>query len=541
MYKALVVDDEALIREGIARVLREQCPRFSEVYEAKDGEEAFNVALESAPDLVITDIQMPAMGGMELIEQLKAENPDIAIIIVSGYDDFDYARRGLKLAVKDYLLKPIDSGQLVARLNQLADELDQMHVFRKDQAELQRIVAESMPLYRERLYRDLIEGSKDEAWQRARALRLGIPMERRYYAASIVRFDMDESVAGSDPYVETLILDIVRGTASRAVSELDVHGFFAKDREMVLIIGADEPTKEKSFAAMNQYLARLGFALEKNLNRNAMSIALGGIGGALTELADSYRQAREAMLFRLSVKNRVVLNFEELGTLSIPETNGSQSIDRLLLHVKLLEEEQARRHVREFIEKTASEGTHPHWVKLSLLELAIALLRGLEEAKVGIDAVLRNKELDPYANVYRLETASELRQWLEGFVTQCIREMERSKTNKGASHVEKVKQYIESRIADSQLSLSDVAANLFLSPNYLRQLFRQETGESFVEYVTRVRMEKAATLLQDPILKIHDVAEKTGFMEQRYFSSCFKKFYQMTPTEYREALSEGLV
>lgn len=542
MYKALVVDDEYLIREGISRVIREHCPRFEQVYEAKDGDEALALALDMSPDLILTDIQMPSMNGIELIEQIKAENPDVAVVIVSGYDDFDYARRGLKLAVQDYLLKPIDNASLAARVNDIAEALDRQHTFRRDQAELRRIVEESLPLYRERLYRDLIEGGGGgEANLRERARRLDVPLHRRFYAGSAVRFDGAGAREENELYVEAMAMEIVQGTAGRSAGELTAFGFFAKDREIALVIGSDEPTKERAFAAMNQFLIRLSIAFEKNLNLSDAAVALGAVTERIGEIADSYRQAQEAMRFRLSATRRVVLNIEEWGSVSIPVDNVKNHSEQLLLHVKLLQEEQALREVRAFMSTVASEGAHPHWAKLLILELSMSLLRGMEEAQVGIDGILRNKELDPYENVYRRDTAAELLRWLEELVVYCTKEMERSKMHKGASHVEKAKQVIESRVGDSRLSLNDVAATLFLSPNYLRQLFRQETGESFVEYVTTVRMEKAAECLKDPTLKIQDVAEKTGFMEQRYFSSCFKKHYGMTPTEYREALQEGLL
>ncbi|WP_248924226.1 response regulator [Paenibacillus hamazuiensis] len=543
MYKVLIVDDESIIREGIAESIRKDCPKFQTILEARDGEEALNLALESSPDLVITDIQMPNMNGIEFIEQLKAENPDVAVIIISGHDDFEYAQKGLKLGVSDYLLKPVESGHLTARLRLAAEEFDRRHVFRKDQAALRQMVAESLPLYRERLYRHLIEGVKDMQALRERAGQLGISLAHRFYAVALLRFGRAEAPhAESDLFADALLADIVRGTAERFVQELDVHAFFLKDGELALLIGSSVATREMCFAAMNAYLNRTGRALQKNIELSELHISMGTVTDTLHDLPLSYQQAQEAMLFRLSVKNRTVLNFEELGNAAIPETKTASTAEQLILYVKLLERHNALRHVREYMDElAAAQGAHPHWVKLSILELTMSLLRAMEEAEIKLQLFLQNKELDPYVNVYRLETFRELQTWLERFVEMCISEMENGKVSKSTSHVEKVKQYIETRIADSELSLSSLAVTLFLSPNYLRQLFRQETGESFVEYVTRVRMEKALEYLKDPTLKIADVAEKVGFEEQRYFSSCFKKFHQMTPTEYREALQYGLL
>lgn len=542
MYKVLIVDDETIIREGVAEAIRGHCPEFGAILEARDGEEALNVALEAAPDVVITDIQMPNMNGLEFIEQLKAEHPDVAVILISGHDDFEYAQQGLKLGVSDYLLKPVESGQLASRLRLLAEELDRRHVFHRDQEALQQLVQESLPLYRERLYRSLLEGGKPIRELRERAGQLRIALDHRFYAVALIRFGAHDAGGPDELVADAIAADIVQGTASRSVQPLDVHYLFAKDRELALIIGSDEAAKEQCFGTLNAYLNRVGRALNKNMELSELHISMGAVVDALEQLPQSYQQAQEAMLFRLSTKNRTVLNYEELGAAAIPESGMASMSEQLILHVKLLERHHALRLVREYMgDMTSVEGAHPHWVKLNLLELSMSLLRVMEESKLKLEPFLHSKELDPYANVYRLETFAELQDWLERFVEQCIAEMEQSKVSKGTSHVEKVKQYIESRLSDSGLSLSDVAVTLFLSPNYLRQLFRQETGETFVEYVTRVRMEKALDYLKDPTLKIVDVAEKVGFEEQRYFSSCFKKVHQMTPTEYREALQYGLL
>lgn len=541
MYKVLIVDDEALIREGIAATIQSGCPRFGPIYEASDGDEALNLAHEISPDLVITDIQMPRRDGIDLIEQLKADNPDLSVIIISGFDDFEYARKGLKMAVNDYWLKPVDSAQLRARLNQLADELDERESFRKDQSELRRLVKESLPLYRERLFRQLIESGKAWADRSRRARELGIPMDCRYYGVAVVRFELEDVPPQDELLFEAWVDEIVSGTASRYAAEMEVHYFFAADQEMVLLIGSRQTSKERCFLDINQWLTRLGKALQNHVNPECLHIAVGTVCASVRELPQAYQQAKEALLFRLSVKDRMILNFEELAA-AAPEAGIDGNAEEIALQVKLMDANRAREAVRAYMAHvTSAAGTHPHWVKLSLLELSMSLLKALGDAHLGLNTFFRHPEIDPYTNVYRLDSEAELTEWLERFVDRCIDELARSKVNRSVSHVEKVKQYVESRYGDSSLSLSEVAANLFLSPHYLRQLFRQETGVSFVEYVSQFRMERALLLLKDPTLKIQDIAEKVGFEEQRYFSSCFKKYCQMTPTEYREAIQQGLV
>jgi two-component system response regulator YesN len=540
MYKVLIVEDENLIREGIARVIRASCPRYTQIYEARDGEEALSLAIELAPDLIITDIQMPKLNGIEFIEQLKEENPHVAIIIISGYDDFQYAQRGLKLAVKDYMLKPVESSQLAGKLNLIADELDQLRLYRKNQEELQKIVNESLPLYRERLFRNLIDGGESQEELLRRACQLGLPLNARYYTIALIRFD--PAIHKDAHLTDVMVFEMIGEISSRCnFRELELHTFPVKHMELALLIGCNEQTKERSFGSVNEFLTGLGTTLKKHIPDHPFNIAIGSLAEVITDLHKAYQQAEEAMLYRLSM-NRLILNYEEIGTPAIPEKQFDKHAEQLLLDLKFLNRESALHHLRLYWEEVASATrAHPHWVKLTLLELIMSVLRVLEENKISLDPFLQNKQFDPYLNIYRLETSHELQEWLEQFIKMCLLEMERGKVNTSVSHVEKAKQFIDTRLSDSELSLRELAANLFLSPNYLRQLFRQETGESYVEYVTRVRMERAVQLLRDSLLKIQDIAEKVGFEEQRYFSSCFKKHYSMTPTEYREALQYGLI
>lgn len=187
MYKVLIVDDEPLMREGMERVIRKACPDFSRIDSARDGDEALTLALEVVPDVVITDIRMPNMDGLEFIEQLKAEHPDVIVLMVSGFDEFEYAQRGLKLGVKDYLLKPVDSAELAARLNEAAGMLRQKDRESRRFQDLQRLVEENLPLFRERFYRELISGELPPDAIRRRAEALNLIFASKYYGAAIVR------------------------------------------------------------------------------------------------------------------------------------------------------------------------------------------------------------------------------------------------------------------------------------------------------------------------------------------------------------------
>ncbi|MFH5185135.1 response regulator [Paenibacillus sp. TAB 01] len=541
MYKLLIVDDESVIREGIERMARKHCPVFESIYTAKDGEEALALALNYVPDVVITDIQMPRMGGLEFVEQLKCDNPDVVVLVISGYDDFEYAQKGLKLGVQDYLLKPVESDALAERLNQAVAELNRKQGLKRSLEDLQQQIAQSRTLYKERFYRQLVSGGLGSEAVDEQAKALGLQFQADYYGVALVKMRRKPEANRQETEVMAAALaEDLRGANGRIRMEL--HPFYMNDDELVLLLGYGGAAKDSCFKALDQYLMQLGHALQKTVQVDA-KIAAGQLYAELHEAGASYQEAEEAMLYHFSLTSRVLVHYEEISTSIVPGVLQTDRLyDELLLQVKLLEREAAHHVIGQLFGYFASlSGTNPHWVKMSVMELAMKLIHLMEESGIGLGLFFQDKEYDPYLNIYQHQDAAALQGWMGQFVDKCLDEMAKGKEKKGVSYIEKVKAYLDNSLSDSSLSIADVAAKLYLSPNYLRQLFRQQTGESFVEYVTRIRMEKALELLRDPLLKIQDVAEKVGYEEQRYFSSCFKKYYQMTPTEYREAFAEGIV
>lgn len=538
MYKVLIVDDEPLMREGMERVIRKACPDFSRIDSARDGDEA--LTLEVVPDVVITDIRMPNMDGLEFIEQLKAEHPDVIVLMVSGFDEFEYAQRGLKLGVKDYLLKPVDSAELAARLNEAAGMLRQRDRESRRFQDLQRLVEENLPLFRERFYRELISGELPPDAIRRRAEALNLTFASKYYGVAIVRLKPAEDT--DNQWTQAMLAAIAEDRKSATPSCAEVHSFLLRNLEFVLIVGWNESSARRAFQAMDQWFLQLAHQIQKQTGIS-VKIGLGGVRDSIASVGVSYRQAEEAMVYHFSMKSRPLIHYEEISAVSPAADTGEAGrlYKELVLHMKLLESEEALSLLNRIKDHFASKtGLSPNRVKLSAMELVIALVRLLGESGADPGALLEQAEFDPYRNVQRHRDVEELFAWMKRFVERCLLEMKRRRDEKTVSYMEKVTAYVAEHYARPDLSIADIAARLYLSPNYLRQLFRQQSGESFVEYVTRVRMEAALELLKDPSLKIQDVAERVGYEEQRYFSTCFKKYYQMTPTEYREALANGI-
>lgn len=232
----------------------------------------------------------------------------------------------------------------------------------------------------------------------------------------------------------------------------------------------------------------------------------------------------------------ILVNYEDINTKKeVPWQRPVELEKQLVMQIKIGEKQHVQQtmarllgHYREL------KDWEPSRIKLLIFEIIVLLIRTVEEMGGYFKNVMKDEKCSPYEYIHRCETLTDMQQFLSTFVINCVEEIERVRVGKGYTLVEKAKEIMEASLEQREFSLDDVAARLYISPNYLRTLFKQQVGESFVEYLTRIRMEKALKLLDDVTLKVHQIAERVGYIDQHYFSICFKKYYGLTPTEYRE-------
>lgn len=389
MYKVLIADDEEIIRRGIAHFLKKD-PDIQVVAQAEDGEMALEQAMEYHPDLLFVDINMPFLNGLDFIEKLKTVQPDALILVITGYDDFKYAQKALRLGVFDYLLKPIMEDTFYEALGKAKDQLGH----RQKQAQ-----------YLE--------------W--ARAL-----VEKNRPA---------------------LIAEFLEGWLDGRFTEAEIQ-------ERISALGLELPEP-------------VGVTLVHLENKDNAEI-----GGEWDE--DLLFYAAENMA------NEV---FQTLRPVSTCRNSAGELV--------LLTAGEQLKHLLQ---------TH--------LPVDVFLTRRLGDTLQGLPAAY--------------EGASEdLRTLLE--TPQLVRD---------------AKKYIEENFAREEFSLTEAADYTHVSPQHLSRVFRQSTGITFMDYITRVRIRRAIELLRDDDHKMYEIAEAVGYSSQHYFSSAFKKVLGVSPMEYKKSLQK---
>jgi two-component system response regulator YesN len=536
MYKVIIVEDEALIREGIINSINKSDCGFEVVGEAEDGEQALQLIKEKMPEVLITDISMPKMNGLELVECVREINPEVKVIIISGHDDFKYAQKALSIGVQDYLLKPVLPEKINDILSKIKEDIIRQQSFLLNVEDLKKQVLESLPIVKERFFNEIINGKLSNDQIISKSKYLNVDFQGDLYGVVLLKTKQPNDVVDSSvrkiDMVQYFISDIVDKIFDQSIK---VYTCALTDYETVLLFCIKEKSLQNAFITINQSVSRVVISLQKYLNVKAFA-SIGKLYNSIYDFKRSYEEATEALNYSTCQKSCSIINYEDVcSQKAIAHKKPVDLETKLILSIKLCERLKSMDYLEklfEFYNMRPIEDIRR--IKIDIFELVILLFRNIEESEGSFTESLYGKQISFYEEIQKCDDIYELRMWLLGFIEAYISELEKMHVSRSVSLVEKVKEMINACVSDENFSLNDVASKFFISPNYLRQIFKQHTGESFVEYLTHIRMEKAVTLLKDPTLKIQYVAEQVGYSNQRYFAICFKKQYQLTPTDYRE-------
>lgn len=520
MYRLLIADDEESIREGVADFVRHSCPDWQIAALARDGREALAMARETLPDAVLTDITMPHMNGLEFLESLSDILPEAKLLVLSGYDQFEYAVQALRLGVSDYLLKPLDTQKLVSALNGFARQLD-AQALRWAQAEA------------------LCAGA-----QRTHALEL-----QSFFAAALLGEELPalsaanadfasdenscccvlcEGLDGRRALLERLLEQRLYGAAQTVLLRVGVP------TRQAIVVCAPRRREAGLFLALSHALTSIAVFC-KRTEDIGVRFFVGCVTHTPEKLRVSYRQCLQALGYAFPEQAAPVTTYEDVlaGKLlpcpelpvqlarDIPAAVWCGSRAAFAQGCEALFQWFARQEICDAV-----------FLRMCVLRLCYAIL----------DKPLENAPMSYYeftnfqTEIMSSASLEELRACFENFVSLRWQRVPCAEPPR-RTLCERVDEVIEAHLSDIDFSLNDVAGALFISPNYLRQLFKQETGQTFTEYLTARRMRHAKLLLGSPDARVYDVAEQVGYADSRYFSVCFKKMYHMTPSEYQASLA----
>lgn len=501
--RILIVDDERLERVLIRKSFDWEKNGFQIAGEAADAREALAFFREERPEVVFTDINMPDVDGLELSRLLRQENPQVKIVIITGYQDFEYAQTAIRLGVKDFLLKPIHPEELEKVSVRLTEELDR-------ERELQQRLNESLPLLANQLCRRIVAGRVGEEERKEALLQCGLPdIFDGDLICCVIRAENAEG-------------DAFSGEAARAVPERTERILF-RERENTYVLLAKAPWPEDT-------PNRIRRALSEKL-RVPVTVTVSRVRRGLEGARLCYDEASKALLGSILLGNDTVISCETYERLEkCRETDYLADFEDYEFAVKNGLKERAVAFVDGYLAHYNETGIASvdelHTIGTVLLHHTSLALRGLGCQVSDV------QDRDIYGLVSRASSLDEFCAAFYPFLTAALEFAEGASSRTANTLISRCVGYLEENLSMPGLSLKTAAAALYVNESYLSRSFRQVRNETMTEYIMRRRIENSIRLLKTTDLKGYEISERVGIPDAHYFGQCFKKYMGMTVNQF---------
>lgn len=540
MYKVLIIDDEEPLREAISILGDWEGLQVDEVMEATDGVSGLEMLKAHKPDLVIVDMKMPEMNGVEFLRIVESEYPELLTIVISGYNDFEFTRQAIHSKVVDYLLKPINRQDLNQALRKAIGLLEAKRQVRSESITRNIAYNMSLPKLKEKIYLSIIERSLKKQSNKAFLALIGAEDENLRYGAFVLRILNMESIRDSRFNSDTELLYFAVANVINEMSDDRLQCFsFANPKQEREVIAV--------YTSRGGYPQELLFQSEHLLKKVVSTlsslfgiISAGGVGTPCSdalELADSYEAASSSVqavdLLKLTGK-AVIGPQDKLPNRDVHSLTGRVSILRSTLEAGNLN--QAKTILGEFIKKVRTSGLFSLGDADRMIREMVVLFNDIA-LELGVPAdKMPSSGGERALRSFRLQTDfatfDEFESLLMRILEYYSEQIRKSIAGDRSFNVDDIKEYIDNHYFED-IKISMFTEKYFLSREYLMKLFKQQFGYGIHEYVQKVRMDKAQQLLDDSSLKIQDISEMLGYKDKNYFSKAFRNYYSVSPSEYR--------
>lgn len=531
LYRIMLVDDEEEVRKAIIHKMAWEELGFTVVGDAENGEDALEKLEQLEPDVVITDIRMPYMDGLTLTARIREKYPSMKILIFSGYDDFEYAKQAIKLNVTEYILKPVNGEELAVILKRIRDNLDEEIEQRRNIDLLRENYLGSLPILRELFLNELVRRTADVAVIEPRLREYGIDiLDARKWLSAVIHVERVERVETQALSLHQELIPIsVRGLVEDCLKPYCRFAIFTSLEGITVIAAIDKENTQTGLINLFGDICKES----RRLLEVSITIGVGGSCDTLRDIAVSYQAAVDALGYRAIVGEGKTIYIHDVE----PVNRGKLQFqvkdeEELTAAVKFGSRETIENMLRKLSACMDDAKVHARQYQLYMLAIANCLFRLVQQYDLDIDALFDTKE---QYEVIR-EGNCNRKEFAERIIPVACRmneAMNRERDNTTRRIIEEAKGYIREHYSDPELSVEMLCRHLHMSPAYFSTVFKKETGQSYVNYLTEVRLKKAVELLNETDDKTYMIAQKVGYQEQNYFSYVFKKKYGVSPTKYR--------
>lgn len=555
MVKLFLCEDEIVMRDGIKNHIDWEKEGIEFVGEASDGELAYPMILENKPDILITDIKMPFMDGLELSELVKKELPDTRIIILSGYDEFAYAQKAVSLGITEYLLKPISPAKLRDSIRSVADRIEEERALGASEAEWAREEqAERRLIEKNRLFDTLIMNDMSTSEVLDKAKSLDLVLTARAYQMTLISLNV--TGASADSFSESM--NRLKNELTELYADKEKYIVFDRGINGIAVLTMADSADETA-----GYTREMVDNIEGILRRYGDLDHFIGVGGPvnrLSEIGHTYYDASRALAKRFFADDkteRVVYALSGQKTEGPgPDEEDRRDSRKANFNIEpVLDSESPHKAIESFLRTGTQDEAEPildsifstigeqninSLVFLNYLTMDIYLAMARFIREIGADSTDIENEC---GNINELITASrsavETKDYLKKYLKNVIGLRDSTSAKKYSKLLGNAVRYIDENYSNEDISLNKVAANVNISPNHFSSIFSQEMGKTFIEYLIGKRMERARELLMTTDMRSSEIAYAVGYKDPHYFSYTFKKTQGMTTREFRARRKAG--
>lgn len=534
LYRIMVVDDEEEIRMGIIKKIDWEYNGFVVVGDAENGQDALEKAEKLQPDVIMTDIKMPFMDGLELGKRLSESMPSTKIIVFSGCDDFEYAHAAIKINVIEYVLKPINSIELIEVLKRLKKQLDCEYDEKRNLQTLYKHYVESLPVIREQFLVGAIEGRISENQWNEQAKKLDIEFKENYLCVAVIHADgtvtSDKENIISIQNESSLVSISIKKILDENMDKYCKFISFPYCDAVVIIGNFDEKEDILSFIKGINETCKI----YERIMGLSISAGIGYVYDNPLEIRFSYRSAQSALDYRFILGTGKAIYIDDVEPDNSIQLQFDEKEERSMLNaIKISSEEEITEIIDKLFRKVEDSLLPFNKYRIYLMEIMTSLLKLVQAYNLDIDDIF-GENFNCYSYLEIFNSIHEVKNW---FINKAIRVnnfIKKERINSSMLLVEKAKQYVKENYNDYDISVEKLCSQLHVSPTYFSTIFKRETEMNFVNFLTIVRLEQAVRLLKTTDDKTYIIADKVGYQEANYFSYVFKRKFGVSPSKYRK-------
>ncbi|MNW39194.1 putative response regulatory protein [compost metagenome] len=549
MYKLILVDDEQDVREGLLDLIDWKSLGYQIMDTAENGREALELVEKHIPDVVVTDIQMPFMNGLELSEWIREHNPATKIIILTGYEEFEYAQKAIRLGIDEYVLKPFSARELASILDKVKKQLDEEMSAKENVQLLTEHYRKNLPILQSLFLSSLVTRKLPQQEIREKCQHYDLDLHGGAYVVSVIRIDSHGSAghiySGADTKVATISLRDTKDIQLKLFAILNIvdeimhHNpkdkvFIHHDEVVLLSVYGNVASDEMGNALTPtlNLLEEIRYSIERYLK---LTVTI-GVGSTISDIAgvyNSFQEAERALDYRMILGSNKVIWIGDVESQPFPAITFDETREKELIRcLKVGSDRELTDLIEELFAGLIDSGISYQDFHVYLLMMLTAVIKAAQDVHVDLDqlfdgGVVFLSQLSKFTN------AEEAKAW---FINMSMKLKNSIAYHRQSSYnllVEEAKAYINKHYGEQDLSITKVCKHLHISTGYFSSIFKKETKMTFVNYLMNVRMEAAQNMLRLSDLKAFEIADQVGFADPNYFSFCFRKKFGISPKEYR--------